>query len=135
MTQDAVAALKDDPAAEVDTLPFCVIRDPEGRLVGDVGIWSDSDETRPYARSLGYTLHPKLHRQGIGSAAVGAVIAWSRVKLQGVKVLDAGIEEDNAASQALVTKLGFTKVLTKTVSWPEDKGGGTREVGVWRLHL
>ncbi|WOO84534.1 uncharacterized protein LOC62_06G008052 [Vanrija pseudolonga] len=128
-THDAVAALKADPGAEVDTSPFCAIRDAAGRLVGDVGIWSDSNETRPYARSLGYTLHPKLHRQGIGFAAVGAVIAWARAKLQGVKVLDAGIEEDNTASQALATKLGFTKVLTKTVSWPEDKGGGTREVG------
>ncbi|KAL1407230.1 hypothetical protein Q8F55_006647 [Vanrija albida] len=134
-TRDSVDALKADPSASVPVLPFVVVRDPNGRVVGDVGIWKEADEMRPYARSLGYTLHPKLHRRGIGSASVGTVIAWARDRLDGAKVIDAGIEVDNEPSQALVAKLGFTKVMTKSLSWPEDKGGGERTLGVWRLHL
>jgi RimJ/RimL family protein N-acetyltransferase len=70
--QEAAAALRADPAAKVAHAPVMVIRDPAGRLIGDVGL-----DPQPGFLALGYALDPAHHGRGIGRAAVGAVIAWA----------------------------------------------------------
>jgi hypothetical protein len=38
---------------------------------------------------------------------------------------------DNLASGAVLRRVGFMLVKKETWKWPEEKGGGEREVGKW----
>jgi RimJ/RimL family protein N-acetyltransferase len=61
---------------------FTVIRErTTGRYTGDLNIWQN-DRTW----QLGYALHSDLHRRGIGTAAVGAVLARAKESLDADKI-------------------------------------------------
>jgi [ribosomal protein S5]-alanine N-acetyltransferase len=56
--------------------------------------------------SIGYMIDPKRHRQGIATEAVSALLGFCFGEL-GLHRVEAFIHPDNAASRALVEKLGF----------------------------
>lgn len=98
-----------------------------GEFAGDVDLFP----TRK-GWAIGYTVHPDFQNRGIATAAAAALIAWGRKHI-GFEEVHANVEEANAASQAVVLKLGFRKTGTQMQEWPEYHGGGEREVGLYVL--
>lgn len=66
-----MAALKAGSAPQVN--PFTVIRDADGRYIGDL---APSTTPGPEGWYFGYKVHPDYHRRGIGSAAMLAVLGY-----------------------------------------------------------
>lgn len=91
----AVAALRADPNAVVEVMPFTVIREATtGRYIGDAVLrFEGSGEER--VAWLAYGLHPEFHGRGIAAAVVGAMLGWSKqgmgaTKVQAVSTWDRG---------------------------------------------
>lgn len=70
----------------------------EGKVIGKVGLWQMPE--------IGYILHPDYWRRGFATEAVQAVIAHGFETL-GLDRITADVDPDNAASLAMLTKLGF----------------------------
>jgi RimJ/RimL family protein N-acetyltransferase len=70
-----------------------------------------SDELKRYSQNaveLGYTVFGGYRRRGYGGEAVGTMIAWARQ--QGADAFVFSVSPGNAASLALVARLGAVKV-------------------------
>jgi RimJ/RimL family protein N-acetyltransferase len=102
-TADALRPLAEHPAY---TGPgtFLVVRD--GVVVGDVGWFGPPDDQGEV--EIGYGLAPSARGQGIGTQAVGMLLAW--VAERGAVRVRAEVEPGNAASFRLLERLGFTLV-------------------------
>lgn len=72
-----------------------------GRLLGDVFV-----SIVPPTISLGYTLSYKYHRQGYGYELLSALTSWLHTQYPACEVVCC-VEPENAASIALLHKLGF----------------------------
>ncbi|MFN4297923.1 MAG: GNAT family N-acetyltransferase [Brevundimonas sp.] len=70
----------------------------EGRVVGKAGFYRLPE--------IGFILHPDVQGQGLGLEAAQAVIAHV-FATRGIDRLTADVDPDNAASTALLTRLGF----------------------------
>ncbi|MGN6105203.1 MAG: GNAT family N-acetyltransferase [Kofleriaceae bacterium] len=73
------------------------------------------------AVELGYAILPEHRGRGYATEAVGLAIAWARAS-HGVERFVASVSPDNAASLAIVRRLGFAKVGTQIdeIDGPED---------------
>ena len=68
---------------------------------------------------IGYCIHKAHWRQGLGTEMVSALIRW--IERQGGRSVTGEIADDNAASAALVTKLGFAPFkTTRYKKWGEE---------------
>jgi RimJ/RimL family protein N-acetyltransferase len=72
----------------------------------------------PGALEIGYTVFPPYRRQGYAAETVAALLEWARAE-RGIRHFVASVAPDNAASTALVQKLGFEQ----TGSRVDDEDG------------
>ena len=64
---------------------------------------------RPRSAKIGYALHPAWRGRGLATDAVLRMVRWAFDTLR-VERIDADVDRDNAASQRLLQRLGFTAV-------------------------
>lgn len=72
----------------------------KGKVIGKAGFWQMPE--------LGYLLHPDYWRRGFGREALEALIAYGFERL-GLAQITADVDPENAASLALLGKLGFVE--------------------------
>lgn len=72
----------------------------EGRVVGKAGFWRIPE--------VGYILHPDVWRRGLGEEALRALIGYGFGTLK-LPRITADVDPNNAASLALLGKLGFVE--------------------------
>lgn len=85
-TQPALDLLRNDCDAILDLSPFTAIRDADtGVLAGDIGMWVRDHDGG--VLEFGYSVHPTLHRRGIGTAAVATAIAFARCRLRDANMI------------------------------------------------
>jgi len=75
----AVKDLAAGPVSTVSALPFTVIRDREGRYVGDVALYTVPDDLG--RRELSYAVHPDWHGRGVGGRAARAVLGFAVARM------------------------------------------------------
>ncbi|CAN7215520.1 GNAT family protein [Pseudoduganella sp. LjRoot289] len=100
---------------------FIIVRD-DGQIIGGCGFKGAPENGRV---EIAYGIAPMYRRQGAAAAAVGALL--ERAYANGVQVVVAGILPENAASIAVVRKLGFQAAGTRV-----DEDGDV--VGIWLAH-
>jgi Acetyltransferases, including N-acetylases of ribosomal proteins len=104
--QFRIADLEEDPAAQ-PWLGRAIIRtEPDGttRFVGTAGF-----HTQPEADGrveVGYRVEPQYRRQGVASEVVRALFDWA-AREHGVHRFRAAVAPGNAASLAIISRLGF----------------------------
>ncbi len=79
----------------------------QNKVIGFVSFWKDDRRQVP-AKELVYQLHPDYQRKGYATEAVGAVIRYLFAETD-AQLINAKAVTQNAASQALLRKLGFTR--------------------------
>lgn len=94
-----------DPAAQ-DWVVRAVVVEPEG-VVGHAGFHGPPDADG--AVEVGYTVLPHLRGRGFATAALRALVAEAAAA-PGVRVVRASVSPDNAASLAVVRRVGFVQV-------------------------
>jgi RimJ/RimL family protein N-acetyltransferase len=108
-SEDYSDAAADSFFAEMTSAPvwhpgewFQIAVERDGTLIGDVAFWPDPDGGEA---EIGYSLHPDHQGSGYASEAVAALLRALRD--QGVRVVVAGCDVDNAPSCRLLERLGF----------------------------
>ncbi len=91
--------------AEQSGIRWAIALKPKDRMVGSCGF--HLYERRHRRAEIGYELHSDYWRQGIMSEATQAVLQFCFEGL-GLHRVEADVVEGNAASAALLKKLGFT---------------------------
>ena len=86
--------------------PEAYRRREDGRLMGSVGLTTDSARTYGSSRSLGYALGVHYWGQGYMTEAVRAVIRFG-FETMGLDVISATCYPDNPASRRVLEKCGF----------------------------
>jgi RimJ/RimL family protein N-acetyltransferase len=102
-TFDALRPLAEHPA-ESGPGTFLVVHD--GVVVGDCGWFGPPDEDGEV--EVGYGLAPSVRGLGLGTEAVRLLLAW--VEAHGARRVRAEVLPGNAASFALLARLGFAPV-------------------------
>jgi [ribosomal protein S5]-alanine N-acetyltransferase len=82
-----------------------IVSKPTGESVGVISVYYYKKEHRK--AELGYWLLPRFWKQGIASEVIPHIIDYWK-KEKNLHRLEAFVEEENAASIALMEKLGFT---------------------------
>ena len=90
------------PQALANGLQLALVQTGTGALVGDLYVKADAQ-----AAWVGYTVAPAHARQGFAGEAVRGLLAW--LARQGFHTAHADVAPQNAASIALLRKLGFTQ--------------------------
>ncbi|HVU12940.1 MAG TPA: GNAT family protein [Phototrophicaceae bacterium] len=88
-----------------DSLVWAVTLKDEDRLIGDCLFWHFDFASG--CTEIGYELHPAYVRQGMMTEAASAVIAFGFEQLD-LHRIEADASLENAASNRLLRKLGFT---------------------------
>ncbi|WP_220212242.1 GNAT family N-acetyltransferase [Streptomyces sp. WELS2] len=86
---------------------FTLVRRADGRAVGGMGFHSAPDEEGRV--EIGYDLAESARGNGYATEALRALAEWALAR-DGVRTLFATIDPANTASQAVVSRAGFTKV-------------------------
>ncbi|QIS75889.1 GNAT family N-acetyltransferase [Streptomyces sp. DSM 40868] len=86
---------------------FTLVRRADGRAIGGMGFHSAPDEEGRV--EIGYDLAESARGNGYATEALRALAEWALAREE-VRTLFATIEPANTASQAVVTRAGFTKV-------------------------
>ncbi len=73
-------------------------------MIGDICFMGPPDRNGEI--ELGYGTHPAFRGQGYMSEAVGGLVAWASAQ-SGVKIISAGTDKDNPASQGVLRNNGF----------------------------
>ncbi len=78
-----------------------------GRVVGYAGVWSGQnyEADAPQSRVMAFVVDSAERRQGIGTALMDAIEAWSRARGVAVIVLNSGDGRDDA--HAFYERLGY----------------------------
>lgn len=106
-------------------LEFVIIEKPTGKVIGRCGLFDyDADNAQA---SLGYILDRSYWRQGYMREALTSLID-SAFNEMGLRRLEAKVEAPNAASSALLRRLGFTKEGTLRARWVSPEGTSDAEV-------
>lgn len=101
-----VAAVADIPFARPTAWSqLGIVRVRSDDLVGDVGVLVDA---RGDAAEIGYTIAPAFQQRGYATEAVRAVLAELEA-VHGIQRFSARTDPRNAASIALLRRLGFTE--------------------------
>lgn len=87
------------------TWAICLPQDKE-QLIGTVGFWRLVKQN--YRAEIGYMLHPDFWRRGLMEEAVAAAIEYGFTTMK-LHSIEANINPGNAASAALLEKLGFIR--------------------------
>lgn len=90
---------------------FALVRAEDGRAVGGMGFHGAPDEEG--RAEVGYDLVEAARGQGYATEALRVLTRWALAR-EDVRSLFATVERDNIASQAVVTRAGFTRVDTDT---------------------
>lgn len=101
-TADALRPLAEHPD---DTGPGTFLVLHQGLVVGDCGWFGPPDDAGEV--EIGYGLAPSARGQGLGTAAVQALLAW--VREQGARHVRAEVLPGNEPSLRLLARLGFEK--------------------------
>ncbi len=109
----ARARLAEDPAYQPWSMRAIVLR-AERRMVGGIRFHTrpDPEDLHGYARGaveLGYGVFPAYRGRGYAQEAAQAVMGWARAA-HGVRNFVASVSPGNAASLAVVARLGFVRV-------------------------
>jgi ribosomal-protein-alanine N-acetyltransferase len=113
--------LRDDPAARQWLARAVVRRGAEREMIGHAGFHG---RPAPHPRSglrvveLGYAIFPDHRGRGYAREAAHALIDWARTT-QGIRAFRACVAPDNAASLAIVRRLGFAETGER---WDERDG-------------
>jgi RimJ/RimL family protein N-acetyltransferase len=89
-------------------LGFAIVRHADQRIVGACGFKHEPEAGRV---EIGYSIAPACQGQGAASAAVRQLLALARAG--GVTEVLAEVSPANAASTAVVYKLGFARIGTR----------------------
>lgn len=109
---------------------FVIIIGPSGRAVGSVGYW-DKEWRGESVYEIGWSVIPAVQGRGIASRATAAAIEQARADGKHRFML-AYPGVDNAASNAICQKLGFTFLGAEDFEYPP---GHTMRCNDWRLDL
>ena len=103
----------DSGAAAVLPTVWLVVRRADGRIIGDLGTHGPPD--REGCVEIGYALAPSARGQGIGTAAVAALVG-RLAAVPGIGRLTAVTGAQNTASRRLLERQGFrvTGLLAET---------------------
>lgn len=111
---------------------FKVVEAATGESVGSVGYWErKSNDEQVY--ETGWSVLPEFQGRGIATKATAKVIEKARAERKH-RFLYAYPSADNAPSNAICRKLGFTLVNVSDYEYPKDSGNVMR-CNDWRLDL
>ena len=108
--------LEDDPSAAPWLLRGMRLRTPGGAMVGHIGLHGPPDADGVV--EIGYTVFEAQRRQGYAEEAVRGLLRWAGDR-PGVRTVRASVGPDNAASLALVAKLGLVETGRQ---WDDEDG-------------
>jgi GNAT superfamily N-acetyltransferase len=94
----------DSGAAAILPTVWLVVRRADGRIIGDIGTHGPPDSEGSV--EIGYALAPSARGQGVGTAAVAALIR-RLAAVPGIRRLTAVTSADNTASRRLLERQGF----------------------------
>jgi RimJ/RimL family protein N-acetyltransferase len=95
-----------NPAAQPWLLRAMVLREPERRMIGNVGF---HDPPGPEGKAeVGYGVWPEYRRRGYALEAVEALFAWAS-REHGIQRFVASVGPWNEPSLGLVRKMGFVQ--------------------------
>jgi len=94
----------DSGAAAVVPTVWLIVRRADGRILGDMGTHGPPDPAG--CVEIGYTLAPSARGQGIGTAAVAALVG-RLAEVPGVRRITAVTGAQNEASRRLLERQGF----------------------------
>ena len=94
----------DSGAAAVLPTVWLVVRRADGRIIGDIGTHGPPDSEG--CVEIGYALAPSARGQGIGTAAVAALVR-RLAAVPGIRQLTAVTGAENTASRRLLERQGF----------------------------
>jgi RimJ/RimL family protein N-acetyltransferase len=108
-------ALRDIDTGAAAALPtvWLVVRRADGRIVGDLGTHGPPDSVGSV--EIGYSLAPSVRGQGIGAAAVAALVGRLSA-VPAIRLITAVTGAQNVPSRRLLERQGFhvTGQLTET---------------------
>jgi RimJ/RimL family protein N-acetyltransferase len=111
---------------------FKIVDAATGESVGSVGYWErESSEGLVY--ETGWLVLPAFHGRGVATSATEQVIEPARAEGKH-RFLYAYPSVDNAPSNAICRKLGFTLIRVSEYEYPKDSGNILR-CNDWRLDL
>ena len=99
----AIRDIDSGAAALVPTV-WLVVRRADGQIVGDLGTHGPPDSEG--CVEIGYSLAPSARGQGIGNAAVGALVS-RLTAVPGIRRITAVTGAQNTASRRLLERQGF----------------------------
>jgi RimJ/RimL family protein N-acetyltransferase len=113
-----------------DSKQFKIVDEASGEGVGWVGYWErDSHGEQVY--EIGWAVLPPFQGRGIATAATAEAIARARAE-RAHRYLHAYPSVDNAPSNAVCRKLGFTLLGASEFEYPK---GNRMRCNDWRLDL
>jgi RimJ/RimL family protein N-acetyltransferase len=111
---------------------FKIVEAATGESVGSIGYW-DRESTEGQVYETGWAVLPAFQGRGIATIATAEVIERLRAE-QKHRYLYAYPSVENAPSNAICRKLGFTLVNVSEYEYPKDSGNILR-CNDWRLDL
>ncbi|CUR56404.1 putative acetyltransferase [metagenome] len=106
---------------------LAIVRREDARIVGDVATRVSDDA---HTAEVGYTLHPWARGAGLATEAA-AGLCDHLVRVVGVHRLEASTHPDNAASNAVLDRLGFAREgLQRENYWVEGEVTDTALFGL-----
>jgi RimJ/RimL family protein N-acetyltransferase len=113
-----------------DSKQFKIVDDATGEGVGWVGYWERDWDGEPVYET-GWSVLPGFQGRGIGAAATALAIELARAE-RARRWLFAYPSVDNAPSNAICRKLGFTLLGASEYEYPK---GNFMRCNNWRLEL
>jgi RimJ/RimL family protein N-acetyltransferase len=111
---------------------FKIVEAALGESVGSVGYWERESSEGPVYET-GWLVLPASQGRGIAASATGQVIERARAEGKH-RYLYAYPSVDNAPSNAICRRLGFTLIRVSEYEYPKDSGNILR-CNDWRLDL
>jgi RimJ/RimL family protein N-acetyltransferase len=111
---------------------FKIVEAATGERVGSVGYW-DRESSEGQVYETGWMVLPAFQGRGVATSATAQVIERARVERKH-RFLYAYPSVDNAPSNTICRKLGFTLIGVSEYEYPKDSGNIMR-CNDWRLDL
>jgi RimJ/RimL family protein N-acetyltransferase len=111
---------------------FKIVEAATGERVGSIGYW-ERDSNAGLVYETGWLVLPAFQGRGAATSATAQVIERARAERKH-RFLYAYPSVDNAPSNAICRKLGFTLVDVSEYEYPKDSGNILR-CNDWRLDL